>query len=259
MLGEQDLLEVVATSEVDGVLEAIAKRHNLSAPVADAVVATLDIPAIAALLANQSADIRATALEHIVENAAGIEAWRQPLVLRPELSLRAIRRIAGFVASSLLEMLAERHELDEETRLVISGRVRERLKAEQLAPEPDAAAHERARAAVEHALRSGKLDDEFILEAIVAEDRLRVTVALAALARVPEALAERILKSGNGALITAFAWHGGLAMRTAFLIQKDVARLSPRDLVPARGGVDYPLTDDQMRVQLAMLGVGAGR
>lgn len=259
LLGDQDLLEIIAMSEVEGVLEAIAKRHNLSAPVADAVVATLDIPAVAALLANQSADIRASALEQVIENAAGIEAWHAPLVLRPELSMRAIRRIAGFVASSLLEVLAENHKIDEDTRLLISGRVRERLKTEQLAPEPDAQARERAIAAVEQAERSGKLDDEFLVEAILAEDRPRVVAALMVLGRTPEALVERILKSGNGQLVTAFAWHAGLAMRTAFLIQKDFARLAPRDLVPARGGVDYPLTDEQMRVQLQMLGIAASR
>ena len=259
LLGDQDLLEIIATSEVEGTLEAIAKRHNLSATVADAVVATLDIPAVAALLANQSADIRATVLETVVENAAGIEAWHAPLVLRPELSLRAVRRIAGFVASSLLGVLAERHSLDEETRLVISGRVRERLKTESLAPEADAAALDRAIAAVEQAHKSGKLGDEFIVEAVAAEDRLRVIAALAVLARVPIPMVERILKSGSGQVITAFAWHARLAMRTAFHIQKDVARISPRDLVPGRGGTDYPLADEQMRTQLQMLGIVANR
>jgi hypothetical protein len=72
---------------------------------------------------------------------------------------------------------------------------------------------------------------------------------------VPEVLVERILKSSNGQIITAFAWHAGLAMRTAFLVQKDLAHLGTRDLIPARNGVDYPLTDDQMCTQLQMLGV----
>jgi uncharacterized protein (DUF2336 family) len=255
LLADQDLVEIIATSEVEGVLEAIAKRRNLSAEVSDAVVATLDIPAVAALLANQTAEIRAVTLEYVVENAAGIETWHAPLVLRPELSLRAVRRIAGFAASALLETLARRHNLDEETRVFISSRVRERLKSDLLAPASDEKAHQRAVAAVEHAHKSGRLDDEFIAEAIANEDRLRVTVGLAAMGAVPEVLVERILKSSNGQIITAFAWHAGLAMRTAFLVQKDLAHLGTRDLVPARNGVDYPLTDDQMCTQLQMLGV----
>lgn len=255
LLSDQDLIEIVATSEVEGVLEAIAKRHDLSAEVSDAIVATLDIPAVAALLANQSADVRAVTLEYIVENAAQVERWHQPLVVRPELSLRAVRRIAGFVASSLLETLASRHGLDDDTKLFLSSRVRERLKTESLTPASEEKAHDRAIAAVAQAMKSGRIEDEFVTAAIENDDRLRVIVALAAITDLPEAHVERILKSGNGPLITAFAWHAGLAMRTAFVLQRDIARLTPRDLVPARNGVDYPYSEDQMRTQLQMVAI----
>jgi len=255
LLVDEDLIEIIATSEIEGVLEAIAKRRNLSAEVSDAVVATLDIPAVAALLANQSAEIRAVTLEFVIENAAGIETWHQPLVVRPELSLRAVRRISGFVASALLEQLAARHHLDDDTRRFIVGRVRERLKTEMIAPQADEKIHERAMAAVAQAIKSKRLDDEFVTDAIESEDRPRIVIALAALADVPEAHVERILKSGNGQLITAFAWHARLAMRTAFLLQKDIARVASRDLVPARNGVDFPYSEDQMRTHLQMVAI----
>ena len=48
-------------------LSAIARRNGLSSKVSDAVATTLDIPAIAALLANPSAKIRAQTLEKLVE------------------------------------------------------------------------------------------------------------------------------------------------------------------------------------------------
>ena len=52
LLADEDLIEIVATTRVRGAIEAIASREGLSADVADAVVASLDIPAVAALLAN---------------------------------------------------------------------------------------------------------------------------------------------------------------------------------------------------------------
>ncbi len=255
LLVDDDLLEIIATSEVEGVLEAIAKREDLSADVSEAVVATLDIPAVAALLANKSAEFRAVTLEYLVENAANVERWHQPLVVRPELSLRAIRRIASFAASSLLEVLAARHDLDDETKLLLSSRVRERLKTDTAVQPNDEKAHERAISAVAQAMKSGRLNDDFLADAVASDDRVRVTVALATLAEIPEAQAERVLKSGNGQTITAVVWAAGLSMRTAFLLQRDVAKLAPPALVPARNGVDFPFTEQQMKTHLSLLGI----
>jgi len=254
MLSDEDLLELIATSEVEGVLSAIARRSGLSSDVAEAVVATLDIPAVAALLANASAKIRSDTLDRIIEHARDVEAWHQPLVLRPELSIRAIRRISGFVASSLLEILSERHSLDDETRRHIATRVRERLRQEEPSS-VEGNLKERVWADVSTAASAGKLDDEYILNAIKAKDTLRVVMALVALARAPEATIERVLKSGSAQMITALAWHAGLQMRTAFAIQKNVGKLAPGDLLPARNGVDYPLNPEQMTSQLQLMGI----
>ncbi|MFX5252870.1 DUF2336 domain-containing protein, partial [Acinetobacter baumannii] len=83
----------------------------LSYNVSDAVVATLDGPAVATLLANKSAQVREETLDTIIEHAASMENWHKPLVMRAELSLRAMRRIAGFVAASLIDELVDRHKL----------------------------------------------------------------------------------------------------------------------------------------------------
>ena len=254
MLGDEDLLELIATSEVEGVLAAIAKRSGLSSDVSEAVVATLDIPAVAALLANESAQIRSDTLDRIIEHARDVEAWHQPLVLRPELSVRAIRRISGFVASSLLEILSTRHNLDDETRRQIGLRVRERLR-EEAPSSQEAGLRESIWADVSTAASAGKLDDDYVLGAIKAKDALRAILALVALARAPEATIERVLKSGSAPMITALAWHAGLQMRTAFAIQKNVAKLAPSDLLPARNGVDYPLSAEQMTSQLELMGI----
>jgi uncharacterized protein (DUF2336 family) len=253
LLSDDDLLEIVATSEVEGVLAAIANRKELSGDVSEAVVATLDVPAVAALLANEDAKIRAETMDRIVEHASNIDAWHKPLVLRPELSIRAVRRISGFVASSLLDALSARHEIDNETRHQLAMKVRERLQHEDVGDVD--AARERTWAVVRQAVEAGTLDDDFMADAIRNDDRTRIILALAALARVAEQRVEHILKSGSGGLVTALVWHAGLTMRTAFELQKNVAHLGPADLLPARNGVDFPLAEAQMRRQLELLGI----
>jgi uncharacterized protein (DUF2336 family) len=254
LLSDDDLLEIIATSEVEGVLAAIANRSPLSDGVSEAVVATLDIPAVTALLANQDARIRAETLDRIVEHAKNVEEWHKPLVFRPELSIRAIKRIAGFAASSLLEVLSEKHNLDDETRRLINAKVRERLQRDDRSRD-DGEARERMWEVVSSAAQTGALDDEFMLDAIRSDDRLRVSLSLVALGRVPEAAVERILKSGSAQLITSLAWHCGLQMRTAFELQKAIAKLAPGELVPARNGVDFPLSPEQMTSQLELMGI----
>ena len=66
-------------------------------------------------------------MEKLVESAQAIETWQQPLTLRPELSARTIRRLASFVGSGLLEILAERNSLDEDTRVHLNRQLRSRL------------------------------------------------------------------------------------------------------------------------------------
>ena len=160
LLADNDLLEIIAQGAIEGALPAIARRAIVTADVADAVVATLDVPAVAALLSNKSAQIREETLDRIIDNAAEVKAWHGPLTLRADLSLRAVRRIAGFVTSSLLQQLQERRNLDDETAAFLAKRVRERLAEEQSAPSRDLPELVRKAAA------RGQLNDAFVQEAI---------------------------------------------------------------------------------------------
>jgi uncharacterized protein (DUF2336 family) len=249
LLCDDDLIEIIAMSKVSGVLEAVARRPNVSELVSDAVVATLDIPAVAALLANPNAQVREQALDAIIENAGEIEAWHRPLVLRPDLSLRAMRRVAGFVANSLVDELCTRHALDEATTRDLKSRVRARLEDEPVSPDY-AAEIAAAEAEVHDAQAAGTLDDAFVHEAAEANKRDVVIQALALRSAYSPNLVKRILVSRNGKAITSLAWKAGLTMRTALSIQTRIA-LVPRDhLLLAREGVDYPLTPDEMEWHL---------
>lgn len=252
LLNDADLIELIATSQVTGVIEAIAGRDALSADVADEVVASLDIPAVATLLANKSAQIRNSTMEEIVRNAEEVSQWHGPITMRPDLSIRAVRRIAQFVGRDLLYGLADRLGLDEETRRALSGRMNERL-SETPPSETEASAAK----IVQRAREQGRLDAAFISEAAEAGLFEQVAQSLVLLSGLGLTDVRRVLASGNGRALTALVWRARLPMRVSVLIQTHVMRLKPPKLLPARGGSEFPLSDEEMTLLLDYFGLAA--
>lgn len=253
LLADEDLIEIIAGARAEGALAAVARRKSVSPSVSDAIVATLDIPAVAALLANANAQIREETLDRIIDHAAEIEAWHQPVVLRPQLSLRAVRRIAGFVAASLVETLQRRADLDAETVTYLKSRMRDRLQRETLAQ--DAIADEaRAQAEVRIALDEGSLDDEALMDACDQGRRNFVIQALAVRSKLPAAVAQRILAARSAKAIVALVWRSGLSMRVAYKVQMLIAHITSSQLVLPRDGSQYPLTPEEMTWHLRYFG-----
>jgi uncharacterized protein (DUF2336 family) len=252
LLSDSDLTEIISTAEAHFALVAIAKRRPLRASVSEAIAEGMYVPAVSELLANSSAEIRQQTLEKIVEHASRIKDWHLPLVLRNDLSQRAIRRLAGFVGASLIERLACRHGLDEETRDFLGKEMRARLDS-SVEEHVDPAAAEVAKLA-----KRGDLNDTCMEAAAEAGRREFIVAALAKLGRISADTVRRILDSGTAKPLTALTWRAGLSMRTAFKIQTFVMRLPAGELLPARGGVGFPLSESEMRWHLDYFGVPAG-
>ena len=251
LLSDADLIEIISTAEAHFALVAIAKRRPLRASVSEAIAEGMYVPAVSELLANSSAEIRQQTLEKIVGHASRIKDWHLPLVLRNDLSQRAIRRLAGFVGASLIERLACRHGLDEETRDFLSKEMRARLDS-SVEEHVDPAAAEVAKFA-----KRGELNDTCMEAAAEAGRREFIVAALAKLGKISADTVRRILDSGTAKPLTALTWRAGLSMRTAFKIQTFVMRLPAGELLPARGGVDFPLSESEMRWHLDYFGVPA--
>ena len=115
LLTDSELLEIIAAGVVEGGLSAIARRDLVPDPVSVAIVAANDIPAVATLLANPNAQIREDTLDEIIGKAEKAPPLHEPLARRPELSMGAIRRVAGFVSAAILGVLQNEHHLDEDT------------------------------------------------------------------------------------------------------------------------------------------------
>jgi uncharacterized protein (DUF2336 family) len=253
LLSEADLMEIIAGGRVQQILTAVARRRPLGEDVSEALVQSLDISAVAALLVNPDARLRKETLDRIVEEAETIESWHQPLVLRADLSARAIRRIGSFVGASLLEQLVARGDLSEATRTHLGRRLRVRL---EQGGDTDGGGDTAAQI-VASAKAQGILDDGFVENAATVGNRETVILALAALAQVPEATVRKILGQRGAKPVVALVWRAHLSMRTAFKIQTSVMKLMGRDLLPARGGISFPLSKEEMRWHLAYFDIPA--
>jgi len=251
LLSDTDLLEIIACAKATHVLAAVAKRAKVSGEVSDAIVASLDIPAIATLLANPNAEIREKALETVVQAAEKIEAWHEPLTLRVDMSVRLIRRVASFVGYTLLERLSTHDNLDEATREYLGARVRTRLNR----PTHVEMSETEALREVAAAMKDGVLNDEYVQHSAELGNQEVIAVALSALSKVSLDVVWRIIGSQSAKAITALTWRSRLNMRTAFEIQRRIARLPPDRCLPARNGRDFPLSDSDMLSQLSMFGV----
>ena len=70
-------------------------------------------------------------------------------------------------------------------------------------------------------------------------------------------LACRLAEKAYLAAQVALVWHTHLSMRVAFKIQTFIMKLPTRDVLPARGGVGFPLSKEEMRWHLNYFNIAA--
>ena len=250
LLSDADLMEIIAEGKVHTVLAAIARRRPLNANISDAVVSSLDIPAVSALLANPDAAIRERTLDAIIDQAERIIVWQNAVCVRADLSRRAVRRLASFVSTELVELLCGRHGLDEKTKVHLNRQLRARYDEQDHTTQRDNSAV----GEVEAAAKAGRLDDAFVENAAEDGKREAVVLSLARLAKLEDGIVRRMLMTRSAKPITALVWRAGLGMRCAFKIQRFIMKLPADELLPARNGTFFPLAEEEMRWHLNYFG-----
>lgn len=247
VLTDDDLVDIVKDGADDWAQQAIASRENVSERVSAALVEAGATPTVTRLLKNDAADIGDPSLEAIVERAADVEAWHEPLVKRPRLPLGLARKIAGFVKAPLKAALAARTEKAENDPARSSA-------VGWSAPEEKG--NGRYETPKERALRlhgEKKLNDAVIEMALNANEREFVMAAIALRAGVPLWGVERIVDGRSAKGVTALSWKAGIRMRFAIELQRRLARVAPSSVIHARDGFDYPFSEEDMQGRLDLL------
>ena len=261
VLTDEDLKEVIRASPLTAQLVAISRRINVGEEVSHAIVGAGNVDAITSLLKNPNAQIREETLDAIIDASPRQETWHEPLVHRRQLSTKAALRIAEFVAQSLIQALADRTDLDQETTAILGRMVNEKLRRDegksglvqddpddQLAPEALAVVTRQLDAVV----NAGKLTSKYILQA--ASDGA-VTVAVVAIARkadLPvEAVAE-VVRAGSAKGMLAVAWAADFTAEEAAHLQLKIARVPPEQVIKSRPGGGFDATEAELEWQLEM-------
>ncbi|MDA0652117.1 MAG: DUF2336 domain-containing protein, partial [Proteobacteria bacterium] len=187
--------------------------------------------------------------------------WHQPLVDRPALSARGVTRLAEFVADKLLAELERREDLDPETAKTVSAALKQRLRDDWLADDPDDSVplsemdrDEPADERVRRLIAEGALSEAEITDALGKGDRGFVIAALAQLGGISIDMVNKAVSMSSSKGITAMAWKAGFGMRTAVQLQLRLARVPPTKALQARNGTDYPLSEEEMRWQIDFFG-----
>ncbi|WP_417320015.1 DUF2336 domain-containing protein [Emcibacter sp.] len=248
LLSDVDLKEIIAVTTVSGALSAIARRGQVSEDISEALTNSLDVPAVSALIANQNAQIREDTLDAIIDQARSIEPMHSPLAERPNLSLRAIKRIAGFVASSLVSRMLEKNHLEKDVAEEILTNVRKRIQEQQVDEDDVQTLAEQARDLVE----KGVVDDDFIQNALANKQRELAIQCLALLSDIPVDSVRKLIKSNKSRRIVALCWRSELSMRTALELQHKLAHIPPEEFINAKDGVDFPLSNEEMEYELEL-------
>ncbi len=269
VLTDEDLLEIIASSPVSAKLSAISRRRLVTPTVAEAIAGTDDGDAIAALLCNDSAQIREETLDRLIDAAPRHPIWHEPLVRRPTLGGDAAVRLARFVADNLILVLQQREDLPPDAAREVARVVHRRLGEPQTTDQGNAAApppparpevkitatdwHRPSRQALERAgfmVSRGLLTEKVVEDALFAADEEFVTAALALLGQVPPEVVSAAILSSSPQGIVAAAWKAGLSPHCAVHLQAQLGRVAPNAILrPTRTG-GYALKPDELEWQI---------
>ena len=224
VLSDDDLIEIVRGSGV-AKQAAIAGRGQVSAAVADAIVAADQPAALAVLVGNDGAEIKEDTLQRVLDRHGSNDEIKEPMARRAQLPVTVLERLVVAASTGLCEILARRNDLPGHLASDIVLNTRERATASLLSP--SSAAAEALRLA-QHLQRSGRLTPSLIIRAICLGDLTFVEAAFGVLADIPVHNA-RLLMYDAGPL----GFQGGLRALPA---AHGVLRSLPHR--PARGAAD---------------------
>lgn len=249
-LSDDDLLDILSHHPEPWVLSAIAGRPVVREPVSGGIVDSEDVPATTVLIKNAGASMAEATLQKIIDRAKDYPEWHEPIAARKELTVDLAHQLMGFVNKAVLDILEKRTDFDAATRKEVARLVQRRLEYHR-----HSAPGETPEAKVERYIKTGKLGEEVIHDALVWQEFRFVALALAWFSKIHPIVVDKMLKSGSAKPVVALCWKGKLSMRLCLALQKDYARLQPKEFIYGRGGTDYPLTPEDIRWQLEFFGV----
>jgi len=251
-LSDDDLIDVLKTHPANWAAEAIAGRKLVSSRVSEAVIDTGNVLAGKILISNEGADITPELLDTIITMAKEHPEWHAPIAARKKLPPLMARKLAAYVDKSVKKILTERLDLDKHTIAEISQIVQRRMDYEE----------EKARnfdrtdpvKRAKKLFADGDLSEEKVSDGLAMHDRAFVKAALSLRAEIPMNDVEKVFDVRAPKSICAICWKAGFSMRLALKLQQFFG-VKSNALIYPRGGMSYPMTEEELRWQLEIIGI----
>jgi uncharacterized protein (DUF2336 family) len=227
VLTDADLIQIVR-SGTDQKHEAIAKRPGVSAAVAEELIETASEGAVAALVANETADLGEGSLNKVIDRFGESERIQEPLVHRATLPMTVAERLVVVVSEKLREHLVANHDLPEQATADLILRSRERATVSLLTGHNDEAELEKL---VAHLSRSGRLSPSLVVRALCTGDLAFFEAAMSQLTGVPVVNARLLIHDAGRLGLKSLYERANLptALLPACRIAIDVLRETPYD------------------------------
>ncbi|WP_420548200.1 DUF2336 domain-containing protein [Curvivirga sp.] len=250
VLADQDLLDIINTHPLKGVISAISKRDGVSEEICGAIVKSGDVEAIFHLLENKTSQICDDSMDKILEEAPKHEGWHGPLVQRPKLSAKTVTRLTDFVAMQLLHELQERTDLDDDLLVQLTQSMENRIakEAEEKAnlPGEDWEGSDDIDAEITALKASGNLNQDFVDDCLDNGYRDKLFAGIAVMSDIEANIVAKTLTQPRPKRICALCYKAGISAHSARQIQIQIAKL-PTSLVikPTEDG-EYSMSKDEL-------------
>lgn len=231
LLSDTDLVDLVATGSVAAQC-AIARRLDLTAPVAAAIAEVGQPEATLALVENVLAEVPAFSLARIIARHGHLAALRETLLARDDLPSACRLALVARLSQTLTSFVSGRDWLgaDRARRVAEEALGRAVLDLAACSREDD------LDLLIDHLRESGQLTAGLLLRALLSGNLELVGEALAQLSELPPARVAALIEAGGGAGLAAMLRRAGLPVSTIPAFQ--VALEEGRDIgfaAPAGG------------------------
>jgi len=219
VLTPADLVEIVR-SGAEAKSTAIAQRPTVPAVVADALIESGSERAVAALVANEGAELGEQSLGRVIDRFGASEAVQDPLVHRSRLPITIAERLVAVVSERLRQHLVAHHELPAKVASELILQSRERATVALFTGESDEGALDRL---VGQLARTGRLTPSLLLRSLCTGDIAFFEMAMSRMANVPLTNARLLIHDA-----------GRLGLKSLY----DKAKLPPALLPACRIAID---------------------
>lgn len=231
LLSVPDLVDLVRNGHEARQI-AIARRKEVPAELADALIETDNAHVVGTLVGNNGATLSEAGLNRIVDRFGDMPAIQEPLVKRDRLPIAVAERLVARLSDHLRDYLVAHHDLTIDSASELILKARERATVNLIGEGKGTADVERL---ARQLYANGRLTPSLVLRALCAGDVLFFEVAISTMAKVKLPNARRLIHDPGMLGLQSLCTRAGLppSLQGAIRMALDVAQETDF------GGADY--------------------